>query len=119
MFKITLFAVLSCVVLSLPLSATDLNGCRLLLKCEADVRTMGSSSSSDNDLIDANYCMGLVRGVDAASPYIDSPSDVSLGQEVRVVVLYLQTHPEELNKPDVFLVNRALSKAWPSKNQGQ
>ncbi len=59
------------------------------------------------------YCRGLVHGVADASPHVCPGEKVTYGQEVRVVVKYLQDHPEELDRPGSILAEKALAKGFP------
>jgi hypothetical protein len=59
------------------------------------------------------YCSGLVAGVSSASPRVCPDDGVTGGQQIRVVLKYLQDHPEELHLDDALLVDRALAKAFP------
>jgi hypothetical protein len=63
--------------------------------------------------IDYGYCLGVVRGVGFWLLPKGCSDDVSMGQRVLVVSMYLKDHPEELNLPDALLVSTALGKAFP------
>jgi hypothetical protein len=118
MRKATAFATLVFVLfVGLPaLAKANLDGNELLLKCEADIRTIGAAETpSWKDMADGAYCMGMVRGVYGVSDDVVPPNEGTLGQLERVVLLFLQTHPEELHKPDYVLVHEALHKAFPAK----
>jgi hypothetical protein len=59
------------------------------------------------------YCTGLVNGVTNASPRVCPDEAVTTGQTLRVVVKYLEDHPEELHLDNAVLVEKALAKAFP------
>ncbi len=108
------FATLSfALLIGLPALADDLHGNELLPKCEAEVKT---GEKTMREYQGSAYCQGLVRGVNGASLDIDPPEHVTLDQAARIVLLYLQAHPEELQKPDFILVHEALHKAFPAKS---
>ena len=70
------------------------------------------------DTAAASACRSLVRSVlDMASLTrsleVCSPGDVTVIQAVRVVVSYLEGHPEELYQRDTTLTLRALRRAFP------
>lgn len=44
------------------------------------------------------------------------PKGVTSAQAVRVVVNYLQAHPQDLHQPFRILAMTALSQAWPCKS---
>jgi Rap1a immunity proteins len=125
MRKAGVFATLLFVMLmGLPaLAKSGLDGNSLLPKCTTEVEIMDKGEDAGttpetphwHELVGAMYCQGLVRGVAAASSDFAEPDGVTLGQEIRIVLLYLQTHPEELQKPDYALVHEALRKAFPAK----
>jgi hypothetical protein len=58
----------------------------------------------------AGNCLGLVRGWLRRITH-----GVNTMQAVRVVVKYLQDHPEKLNLDNVVLIQDALIKAFPCK----
>jgi hypothetical protein len=43
------------------------------------------------------------------------PDGVTMGQEVAVVVKYIDEHPEDLHLEFLLLASEALAKAWPCK----
>ena len=59
------------------------------------------------------YCRGIVEGVGQASPLVCPTDGVITGQMIRVVVKFMQDHPERLNLRGTMLVNIALSEAFP------
>jgi hypothetical protein len=59
------------------------------------------------------YCIGLVNGVTNASPQVCPDEAVTTGQTVRVVLKYLEDHPEELHLNNAVLAEKALAKAFP------
>ncbi len=70
------------------------------------------------DIAAASACRSLVRSVlDMASLArslgVCSPDEVTVIQAVRVVVSYLNAHPEELYQRDTTLTLRALQRAFP------
>jgi hypothetical protein len=70
--------------------------------------------------VGAGVCLGIVHGVGDVlnSEYrVDLPDGYTTEQGVRVVMKYLQDHPEELADRDSTLVVRALTKAFPPKKK--
>lgn len=47
----------------------------------------------------------------------DFPEEMASGQAVRIVVTYLEKHPEELHEHELLLVMRAMSDAFPCEEQ--
>jgi hypothetical protein len=61
--------------------------------------------------VDAGYQMD--RGVDGMQSHVCMPEGVTYGQMVKVVVKYLNDHPEELHHPAALLTLNALIGAFP------
>ena len=92
------------------------SGNDLLRKCE-------NVLSSSTETVDSAFCLGHISGffeglslkVSEQSTnltcYPESP--VTAAQLLRIVVKYMQDHPELLHHPYKFLVADALSEAFP------
>jgi hypothetical protein len=86
----------------------------------ADASVKGELSSSYIEGHMQGECVAIIRGlVDAAylqppSPFC-VPDDATNGQMVRVVVNYIDRHPEKMHMPFTHLAAEALLKAWPCK----
>ena len=63
------------------------------------------------------FCAGIVHGVASVSRVVCERENVTHGQEVRVVLRFLQDHPEKLNMDGAVLVEMALAKAFPCKTK--
>ena len=96
-----------------------MDGNELLPQCKAVLRAADSGDNTTDFYIKHNnteeqfniaYCLGLVTGVSdmlhlcPSSPY---------GQRVRVVVKFLEDHPEKLSLRGTMLVRQALMAAFP------
>ncbi len=88
---------------------------RTLGSCQISVKSMDDRKYNENTFESwrDGYCTGLVYGISKASPYVCPDDEVTTGQETRVVLRYLQEHPEELHLDNAVLVERALAKAFP------
>jgi len=87
----------------------------LLVSCQATLKQSDDPSSHPN-LYEAyrdGFCRGIVEGVSNASPKVCPPENSTYGQQVRVVVKYMQDHPEELHMRNTTLLEKALAKAFP------
>jgi len=60
----------------------------------------------------AGYCIGIVTGVSDESPQHCSPEDAIVAQSIRVVLKFLQDHPEKLHQRRTWLAAEALRKAF-------
>jgi hypothetical protein len=97
-------------------SANDSNsGNHLLQVCLSEVRSLDNPSLPQNasELFNEGYCLGFVDGIAQTSPSVCLPSGVQTRQAVRIVVKFLQDHPEKLNQYGAILSNTALSQAFP------
>jgi hypothetical protein len=96
--------------------AQDLeSGEYLLGSCQVTVRLLDNQDAPTNkyETWRDGYCRGLTEGITAASSRICPAASVTYGQEIRVVVKFLQDHPEKLNLRGVQLVDDALANAFP------
>ena len=81
----------------------DLAGCKAATGRDAGAR-------------DAGFCMGIVEGLMWSLPgwgVVCLPKGVTTGQGLKVLVKYLDDHPEELHERTAELAFRAFVKAWP------
>jgi hypothetical protein len=92
----------------------------LLPACKAFVDGHSSEGAS---LVAQGYCGGLVSGValimgDSGLPYACAhiPDGVTTGQQVRVVIRYLEQRPNRLHEPFKELAVEALANAWPCRD---
>jgi hypothetical protein len=94
-------------------------GSGLLGSCQISVRSSDDRSYNENsfEAWRDGFCIGLVTGVSSTSPHVCPAEGVTTGQEKRVVLKYLQDHPEELHLDDALLVERALTKAFPCQKK--
>jgi hypothetical protein len=95
----------------------------LLRKCKAAIEDL----TEDQRIADAGQCTGYVHGIEEMLRFIEIrygltdslfcvPKGVNLGQMARVVVKYLEDHPERLHETDINLVVDAFKLAFPCKN---
>ncbi len=101
-----------------------LHNCSLVVKM-----TDGDSVTSPIDNLNAGVCMGLVRGImdtmtlwrsvdhggaiDNTAMHGCIPDSIKTIQGARIVVKYLDNHPERLQVPDTRLVLMAMVDAFP------
>jgi hypothetical protein len=89
----------------------------LLTSCQLAVKSIDNPNVDENivETFRSGYCQGIVRGVSEASPKVCPGENVTNEQALRVVVKYLQDHPEELDQLGGRLVGKALVKAFPCR----
>ncbi len=86
------------------------DGHELLKECSVAFKTYHVSNSWR-----ANYCVGLIRGIEGIWDERERmnpngykrPFDI----DIHIVLGYLQANPDQLNDPDILLVQRALTQA--------
>ena len=90
------------------------SGTWLLGSCQITVKAADDRTFQENDLesFRDGFCRGMIEGVSRASSRV-CLDDVTYAQEVRIVVKYLQDHPEEIHERNAILVDKALSRAFP------
>jgi len=79
--------------------------------------TFSIPSNESNDL--ASFCLGLVGGLSYSGRSDGTmcfPAGMTSQQAVRVVVEYIDGHPERMNENIVPLAIEALRAAWPCKH---
>ncbi|MGD1062894.1 MAG: Rap1a/Tai family immunity protein [Terracidiphilus sp.] len=104
------------------------DGNELSEECNTALRTPDKSKNdAPPDAIHTGMCLGLVRGaMDMMTLWerVDSnhsqsrfhgciPTEVSLLEAIKVVMKYLNDHPERLHERDSFLIVSALTEAYP------
>jgi hypothetical protein len=87
----------------------------LLQSCQLALKTIDDPKFDENhfEAYRDGYCRGLISGVADASPRVCPNGQVTHGQQVRIVLKYLQDHPEELHLLNSVLVEQALAKSFP------
>ena len=90
-----------------------------------------SASTYDQQLADAVDCVtfstGLFYGLSYANgvakffdhPLYQEPSEVVIGQRMRILIKYMADHPEQLNLLTIELAHNALKRAYPSQQQNK
>jgi hypothetical protein len=121
MRRILLVAIAAALLLIMPTLGKTENashdGNYLLRSCQITVRMLNDPHSR-LDIYESwrdGRCRGLVEGVSDASPEVCADESVTLQQEYRVVLKFLEDHPEKLNMRDSALVRDALAQAFPCK----
>ena len=85
------------------------------------------SKQTENMLADASFCSGMMQGMTNTIIFFDAfqvtqnivclpENGISNGQAAKVVIKYLQEHPEQLHVADSGLAFLALMDALPCKD---
>jgi len=97
----------------------SLSGHELQSHCVYNLKT---NKKSITDYQESSACMFFVRGVINTSAYTGhinfcTGEGVTMGQTIRVVMKYMDDHPEQLHFEAVQIVKIALEKAFPCKGE--
>ena len=83
-------------------------GCRAFLGAEPP--------RSNMDWFKEGECVGVLHGLADLMERLCIPSEATQSQVVRVVVNYIDRHPEKMHMPFTHLAAEALRAAWPCKS---
>jgi hypothetical protein len=107
-----------------------LRACTLAIRFIDTPETRTEAFERPHQVMEAGYCWGLLRGManmnllwqehtKDTSMYFCLPPQSNTGQWMRVVVKYLQAHPEQLHEEDIGLVSLAFTNAFPCLPKAQ
>jgi hypothetical protein len=99
----------------------ELTGNTLLRHCDILLRGVDSNNYNREEAVEGGRCIGVVGSISVLSTLPDTPlyrrvcypPSVETGQLVRVVVNWLEDHPEQLHLHFVRLTVDALVDAFP------
>lgn len=118
------------------LSASADNGRDLAGQCQQALRlnVLGVEGLDIDSIIEGVYCVayigGVLDGLIVAEEDIEPraararpticlpPTGLDMAQAVRVVLAWLEEHPEGLNEPARVVVHRALAESFPCSTRG-
>ena len=90
------------------------DGNSLLGFCQIDLK---SPPESVDDIAKGMYLKGYLAGFCGAQPQLNIPPGVTFDQIVRVILKWLQNHPERLHEDARVLIYCSLVDAFPAKEQ--
>ena len=61
------------------------------------------------------HCLGIVEAISVVAPDLCIPPGVTTGQDIRVIVKYIDDRPARLHERFIPLALEALRAAWPCK----
>ena len=91
------------------------SGTKLLEQCSDWAKPDSEQTPSSYQA--SAFCSAYVAGVFDAMDNVCPPDGVTYGQMVRVVLKFLNDHPERLHEGRFRLVVDALRAAWPCKRK--
>ena len=71
----------------------------------------------DTNNIGYSFWQGYVEGVAETSPIYCPPNNVTVGQNIQIVLNYLGSHPKLWSFPPSLAASLALNDAFPCKNK--
>ena len=100
------------------------------LRVCSDLEKMDAGQITDQALANIGICTGYMMGLEdgihlmiaernasqkvtAKMPFCMTDSDITLGQEVRIVLKYIRANPEKAHMLTALLATLALEKAFP------
>jgi NAD dependent epimerase/dehydratase family enzyme len=103
------------------MSTAEGTGAELLKQCKDAVNFRDNSGPTN---FKVGQCLGYLSGLTDTANYYHKkkirnapnfclPTEVTLGQEVMIVVKYLESHPEKLQETRFILAMTALKNAFP------
>lgn len=135
--KKTIFIIIILLCFCTPAISSQVDTGLDLLKACKNAISVFEHRASNIDIIEvsmgSSFCVGYIRGVsdttkisyfgimgkngDLVAPfhYFCTPNEVGTEQEIRIVIKYLENHPEKLNQPMLYIIINALSAAFPCK----
>jgi hypothetical protein len=114
-------------LLAIPVhSQTMHTGSQLLKECRTAVRLFDRGLPATMEMYEAGHCIGYIDGMQTMHlmwEIIAGPglllcvpaASVKIEQQIRVLVKYLETHPEKLHEDPNFLFLWAMQEAFPCK----
>jgi Ssp1 endopeptidase immunity protein Rap1a len=111
-----------------PCQAQSGDGSELLRKCGAGVKAADGKMLTEQEIIGATWCAGYLQGVSdmhailtamGTQPLACVPEGVLLGEEARIVVKFLEVHPEWLRMDGRLLIAAALKEKFACSSVGE
>jgi hypothetical protein len=95
-------------------------GTDLYHSCQADIRLLDGVSTSQEDIHESLICHafigGFLDGIEFANKLICANGS-TMGTVVRVYVVYMGSHPREMDEYKVVGLYRALAQTYPCPKQ--
>ncbi|HUK99552.1 MAG TPA: Rap1a/Tai family immunity protein [Nitrospirota bacterium] len=110
------------IMLILPSISFGYTGNELLRDCGLAIRGFNGEKLINADHEKAGVCLGYVeaivdeqRLVPTSLQFFCIPSNITYEQDIRIIVKYLNDHPEQLKWDANALIKHALDQAFPCK----
>ena len=118
--RLPIFALI-CLIAAVPsVASVTVDGNALLKECQKAVKLVDDDYAKYADVSDIASCTGFIHGLMAVPNTIFCmPVNVSGYQVMRVLVKYLQEHPEDLHLAKGELALDALADAFPCHRQSE
>ena len=117
--RLPIFALI-CLIAVPSVASTTADGNSLLKECQKAVMLADDGDVTYGDVAEIASCTGFIHGLMAVpNTFFCIPVNVSTGQAMRVLVKYLQEHPENLHLAKGKLALDAFADAFPCHRQSE
>lgn len=118
--RLPIFALICLIAAAPSVASTTVDGNSLLKECQKAVKLADDGDVKYADVSDIASCTGFIHGLMAVPNTIFCiPVNVSTNQGIRVLVKYLQEHPEDLHLAKGKLALNAFADAFPCHRQSE
>lgn len=102
-----------------------LPGCRVMITDMDDHLSGPAPSYGEPTAMKQGVCMGVITGLNFEARLSKSvfkkaffciPDSVTFGQQIQVVVAFIDNHPQDMHERFDWLAIKALADAWPCKD---
>jgi hypothetical protein len=94
-------------------------GTDFLHKCSMVIKS-DTTNLTDGEYDDLFFCEGFLEGVNyilgQKEAAVSVPESITIGQQARIVVKYMNQHPEQLNLDGGSLFLLAMRESYPKKS---
>jgi Rap1a immunity proteins len=125
MGKLFIAAVMALSLVGSALAAGDAgSGNAIMPGCRAQLQAGLTVDTNPADAFGQGLCVGIITGLATStalskvalkSAFFCAPQGPTIEQYIRVVVAYIDKHPERMHEPFEILALGALAEAWPCK----
>jgi hypothetical protein len=115
--RVMTFGLSAAALLTADVKAADINSANYLLPACRDFLRQGGKITPF--ILDQGICVGMIEGLAYVSHLLplflsSCPENaVTTGQKVRVVIAYIERHPQRMHEDFRRLAGEAMHEAWP------
>ena len=118
--RLPIFALIWLIAATPSVASTTVDGNTLLKECQKAIKLVDDDDAKYGDVYDIGSCTGFIHGLMTVPNTIFCiPVNVSTNQAIRVLVRYLEEHPEVLHLAKGKLALDAFADAFPCHRQSE